>query len=397
MNTKLTVFALAIALTAIQGAPAQSAEGNTVPVTADNFVRAETDLYFDREQKEAGGLAKFHHRREPIQVENQTVIRMNRDTLYSGAVFDLDAGPVTIMLPDAGKRFMSMQVISQDHYTPMVVYRPGPVTLSKDNVGTRHVIAAVRTLVDPKDRNDVQQVHALQDAIQVSEPGGPGRFEIPNWDQPSQKKVRDALLVLGSALPDSKGMFGTKADVDPVRRLIGAAMAWGGNPERDATYLTITPTNNDNTALRKLTVGNVPVDGFWSISVYNAERLFREEPVQRLFGEQHHRPKGRGWLDHGQVRRLRGQNSELPADHEGLELHRAAVSPACRGPRRQLEIPGGAAGELTGCRTWWRASRAAQGRARRHQLHRRSRRRRWQHHLGIGDPISGQSGRSASR
>jgi hypothetical protein len=41
---------------------------------------------------------------------------------------------VTIMLPDAGKRFMSMQVISQDHYTPMVVYRPGPVTLSKDNV-----------------------------------------------------------------------------------------------------------------------------------------------------------------------------------------------------------------------------------------------------------------------
>jgi hypothetical protein len=278
MNTKLTVFALAIALTAMQGAPAQSAEGNTVPVTADNFVRAETDLYFDREQKEAGGLAKFHHRREPIQVENQTVIRMNRDTLYSGAVFDLDAGPVTITLPDAGKRFMSMQVISQDHYTPMVVYRPGPVTLSKDNVGTRYVIAAVRTLVDPKDRNDVQQVRALQNAIQVSQPGRPGRFEIPNWDQASQKKVRDALLVLGSTLADSKGMFGTKADVDPVRRLVGAAMAWGGNPERDATYLTITPANNDNKAPRKLTVSNVPVDGFWSISVYNAEGYFEKNP-----------------------------------------------------------------------------------------------------------------------
>ena len=43
---------------------------------------------------------------------------MNRDTLYSAAVFDLDAGPVTITLPDAGKRFMSMQVIDEDQYTP---------------------------------------------------------------------------------------------------------------------------------------------------------------------------------------------------------------------------------------------------------------------------------------
>ena len=42
---------------------------------------------------------------------------MNRDTLYSAAVFDLDAGPVSITLPDAGRRFLSMQVINEDHYT----------------------------------------------------------------------------------------------------------------------------------------------------------------------------------------------------------------------------------------------------------------------------------------
>ena len=39
---------------------------------------------------------------------------MNRDTIYSAAVLDLDGAPVTISLPDAGKRFMSMQVINQD-------------------------------------------------------------------------------------------------------------------------------------------------------------------------------------------------------------------------------------------------------------------------------------------
>ena len=46
---------------------------------------------------------------------------MNRDTLYSSAVFDLDASAVTVTLPDAGERFMSMQVMSEDHYTPLVV------------------------------------------------------------------------------------------------------------------------------------------------------------------------------------------------------------------------------------------------------------------------------------
>ena len=39
----------------------------------------------------------------------------------------------------------------------------------------------------------MKKVHALQDAIKVEQPGGPGRFEVPNWDQASQKTVRDAL------------------------------------------------------------------------------------------------------------------------------------------------------------------------------------------------------------
>jgi hypothetical protein len=39
---------------------------------------------------------------------------MNRDTLYSQALFDLDAGPMTITLPDAGKRFISMQIINEE-------------------------------------------------------------------------------------------------------------------------------------------------------------------------------------------------------------------------------------------------------------------------------------------
>lgn len=273
--SKHALLSLMVLLAVTSGANGQPSE--TVPVTPDTFVRAESDLYFSGMVAE-GGFGKYGHRREPAAIDNQTVIRLNRDTLYSAAVFDLDAGPVTITLPEAGKRFMSMQVIDQDQYTPQVVYGAGSHTLSKERIGTRYVATAIRTLVDPADPKDVAAVHALQDAIKVDQPGGPGKFEVPNWDHGSQKTVREALLVLASTLPDTKGMFGPKDAVDPVRRLIGAASAWGGNPEKDALYLNVTPPRNDGRTVYRLDVKDVPVDGFWSISVYNAKGYFEPNP-----------------------------------------------------------------------------------------------------------------------
>ncbi|RYD66934.1 MAG: DUF1254 domain-containing protein [Verrucomicrobiaceae bacterium] len=248
-----------------------------VPVTVENFVRAESDLYMGGILKDSGGaLGKFNHRRDVAEIDNQTVIRLNRDTIYSSALFDLDAGRVTITLPDAGKRFRSLQVINEDHYVPLVAYDAGAYTLDKAKVGTRYVVAAVRTLVDPADPEDVKQVHALQDAIKVEQPGGPGKYEVPAWDQASQKKVRDALLVLGTTMPDFRKAFGTKEEVDPVRHLLGAAMGWGGNPDKDAVYLTVTPPGNDGKNPYKLVVKEVPVDAFWSVSVYNAEGYYQQ-------------------------------------------------------------------------------------------------------------------------
>ena len=268
-----------LSLFATQAVAQQATSGNqsAIPGTPDNFVRAETDLYFSNIVKD-GGLGKFVHRREPAAIDNQTIIRLNRDTLYSAAVFDLDAGPVTITVPEVGKRFLSMQFIDEDQYTRQVSYGAGVRTLTKEQIGTRYVVVAVRTLVDPSDPKDVQQVHALQDAIQVSQ-RSPGQFEAPKWDPASQKKVRDALLVLASTLPDANRMFGTKEQVDPVRRLIGAASAWGGNPDKEAIYLNVTPPRNDGTTVYRLNVGSVPVDGFWSISVYNAQGYYEKNAL----------------------------------------------------------------------------------------------------------------------
>lgn len=253
--------------------------GPPVPVTVDNFIRAESDMYFGNGVKDAGGIGKIHHFRAALPIDKQSVIRSNRDTFYSSVIYDLDAGPVTITLPDAGTRFRSLMVLNEDHYVVGdVQYRAGSYSYDKQKVGTRYVMLALRTFVNPNDPKDVAKVHQLQDAVKVSQ-AGTGKFEVPNWDAASQTKVRDALLVLSSTTSGFKGAFGNQGKVDPVNRLLGAAAGWGGNPDKDATYIGETPARNDGKTVHRLTVKNVPVDGFWSISLYNAKGYFEKNPL----------------------------------------------------------------------------------------------------------------------
>jgi hypothetical protein len=267
----MTAWLLALAL--MWGtASAQTGGLTPVPVTVDNFTRAESDRNFGFMVTD-GALGTFVHHRELSSIDNP-IVRPNRDTLYSMGVFDLDAGPVTITLPDAGQRFLSLQVLDEDHYTQGVRYGGGRHTFTRQTIGTRYVALGIRILVNPADPADITAAHALQDAVAVEQPGGPGRFDVPPWDPLSQKKVREALLALAETVPDTKRMFGARGQVDPVQHLIGTAMGFGGNPEQEALYLNVTPSQNDGTTVHRLLVKDVPVDGFWSISVYNAEGRF---------------------------------------------------------------------------------------------------------------------------
>src|SRR5258706_8645094 len=150
---------------------------------------------------------------------------------------------------------MGMQVVNQDQYTQSHYYEAGTHTLTWEMIGTRYAIAVVRFLVDFSNKEDVRQVHALQDAIKFGQER-PGAFEIPHWDEASLKKIKAALLQLGTTVSDTRRMFGAdEHQVDPVKRLIGSAMLWGGYPEKDALYLPITPALNDGKTVYKLTVG----------------------------------------------------------------------------------------------------------------------------------------------
>src|SRR6516225_4669300 len=125
MRRSCTQIGAALSLAATSSvALAQAPSGTDVLVTVGNYNRAQSDVYFGLTVK-TGAFGKLVHGRELTPIDNWGIIRPNRDTLYSFAVFDFDAGPVTIRLPDAGKRFMSMQIINEDQYTPAVYYGAG--------------------------------------------------------------------------------------------------------------------------------------------------------------------------------------------------------------------------------------------------------------------------------
>lgn len=98
-----------------------------------NFARAESDVAI-KKLFDLAGLGTWLHNRAPTSIDNQPVIRMNCDTLYSGALLDLRE-PATVVLPDTGGRYQSLQVINQDHYSFSTI-KPGRYDITAEAVGS---------------------------------------------------------------------------------------------------------------------------------------------------------------------------------------------------------------------------------------------------------------------
>jgi hypothetical protein len=263
LQALLSTCLLIFALTSVYAA-------GTPKVTAENYVRAESDFQMKGYIKSFNNFGRFHHNRKPYDVNNQITIRGNRDTLYSFGVFDLTS-PLTITLPETGGRYQSLMVVNQDH-SLAAAYSPTTVTLTEDKVGTRYALLAIRTFMDPNDEKDMKAAHRLQDAVKVKQ-SDIGKFEVPNWKKEEVEKMRETINVVASTVTDSSKLFGKKEELDPVYWMLGAALGWGGLPADAATYVNVVPEKNDGKTPYTLTVKDVPVDAFWSVTLYDDKGL----------------------------------------------------------------------------------------------------------------------------
>ena len=244
-----------------------------VPVTPETYIRAETDRNFQNFLGLTGGVNRFFHIRKPTPLDKQPVIRMNLDTLYSGAVVDTSKG-ATITLPEVpAGRFISAQVIDNDHYCPATFYEAGTHRIESD---TRYAAVVVRIQVfDPKDPAEVELVNALQDRL-VLEAGSAEPLPPSKWEPKSLQALTDRYNEEAKALGGFKGLMGRRGKVDEARRHLVAAAGWGLNPDEDATYFMY--AGEHDPAKGYTATYEVPENhAFWSITVYGADGYMKSE------------------------------------------------------------------------------------------------------------------------
>ena len=71
-------------------------------------------------------------------------------------------------------------------------------------------------------------------------------------------------------------MFGKKSDVNTTRHLIGTAMGWRGLPESEAYYYI--ESEPQVTWRYTFAFKDVPVDAFWSVTIYNRDGYLETNP-----------------------------------------------------------------------------------------------------------------------
>jgi hypothetical protein len=193
--------------------------------------------------------------------------------LHSASIVDTSKGATVTVpkMPDG--RFISVQLIDNDHYAPAVHYEPGTYELPKD---TKYICVVVRIqLFNPKDSADIALVNQLQDQV-VIKANSHDSFPPFKWDMDSLKAMTAAYEKESAQYSSWKGMMGPRGKVNEKTRHIAAAAAWGLNPEWDATYLNYSGGHDDKVC-HKATYEVPENKAFWSITVYGADGYMKKD------------------------------------------------------------------------------------------------------------------------
>ena len=271
MRVRILAFA-GLMLFALVAAHVHSEDAKKV--TPENFIRAETDNMYAAMIENAGGTNKFFHFRKPTPLDGQTVIRMNRDVLYSGGVFDAEDG-ISINFPELpDDRYASVYIIDNDHYVVDIIHEPGTHTVKGD---TRFLYVIIRIqLKDASSQQDVALVNSLQDQFKVTSKTG-GEFPGFQWDRKSLDALRSEYEEGSKKFDSWAGMMGKRGEVNEDTRHFAAAAAWGLLPEQEATYLNYQPAS---ASADKCYTANYQVpdnEGFWSITVYGKDGFMKSD------------------------------------------------------------------------------------------------------------------------
>jgi hypothetical protein len=249
---------------------------DTIPVTIKNYKVAESDVAFGGTVK-LGGENKFVHLPvKEFDLSKQVVVRMNQDTVYSGAVVDTSQG-VILTLPETDGRYMSAQITQNDHYVNDVYIGAGTYQVKSDT-DSDFVMVSIRTAIDLSDPEDAKKVVSLQRKVKLDVKGDK-LFEQPNYNMEQLETLRVKLANEALAMDSMNNMQGARGTVDEHLHLLGTAAGWGLLPDANARYIGYVQDGGDATGCYSANYKIPPftAPGFFSITMYDAEGWMFDE------------------------------------------------------------------------------------------------------------------------
>jgi len=253
--------------------------GEKIPVTLENYEVAESDLAFYNVTKLVGMNTFFHFPTGAFDLDNQTVVRMNRDTYYSGAIIDTTQG-ATVTIPETNGRYLSVMVVQNDHYIDQVFLEPGTHEITSD---TDFAMVALRIRANQSEPGDDEAIAALRAGVKL-EVGGNASHVRPNYDMEQLVALRDELTVEGTKLGTLMGMQGAHGTIEPMMHLYGTAIGWGLLPDAQAQYLGSPKFANDGCYMASYSAPPFNTPGFFSITIYDADGwIYTEDGILNEF------------------------------------------------------------------------------------------------------------------
>ncbi|MDG1050447.1 MAG: DUF1214 domain-containing protein [Planctomycetota bacterium] len=239
-------------------------------VTAATYPTHETSRQILIAQ-ETSGVNQLDHRRKLVPTDEQTVVRLNRDTYYSLGVVNVSGG-ATITIPEVPEgTYVSVQGVTEDHRIQAMTYGPGTFDLTTHTGTHLYLVVRLDSTLSP------EEAHRIQDGILI-EAASSMDFTADPIDRASFEQVETELRAMLPAIAKRDGVTATRGmftdprdDSDALysdeKYQTGAAGGWGGAQWVDNIYeMSGDYPTGEGFAATFEDPGN---DAFWSFTVYD--------------------------------------------------------------------------------------------------------------------------------
>ncbi len=247
-----------------------------VVITNDNFIHADSTRAYLKELDQANNKVNtIRPNRIFPNTDNQDVIRMNSDTLYTKFILDVKGG-ATITTKDY-EGFQNIMVLDINHSEIATLMGAGTIKVNETMLTEGHhafIIIRTGVLRDLPEKEMFDRAHKAQDNISITYKSSTPYVPSVKYDFSTLDKVKYKILEDFVKNPQKdviKKGFGTIKTRDAGAARVVIAIGWGGLSGTNAVYSSFTSTKERCSFTIDKPNLHFDKKGFFSITIYNAD------------------------------------------------------------------------------------------------------------------------------